>query len=87
MRVTAQVFHDVMITDLRPELAKVTAPVTLLYAQDEGALTAEQASAAFESQYAGVAKFLPQMVRGSRHFIMLDQPDAFAAAVDTFLAG
>lgn len=87
MRVTAQVFHDVMITDLRPELAKVTAPVTLLYAQDEGTLTAEQARAAFEPQYAGVATFFPQMVRGSRHFIMLDQPDAFAVAVDKFLAG
>ena len=34
-RVTAQVFHDVMTTDMRGELGAVTAPVTLLYAQDD----------------------------------------------------
>ena len=85
-RVTAQVFHDVMTTDMRAELPAVTAPVTLLYAQDDSLMPAERAKAAFEPQYAGVAKFTAQMVTGSRHFIMLDQPEAFAKAVDAFLA-
>ncbi|MDR6834633.1 MULTISPECIES: alpha/beta hydrolase [unclassified Sphingopyxis] len=85
-RVTAQVFHDVMTTDMRGELAAVTAPVTLLYAQDDSLMPAERAKAAFEPQYVGVAKFTAQMVSGSRHFIMLDQPEAFAKAVDDFLA-
>lgn len=85
-RVIAQVFYEVMITDLRPDLGKVKAPVTLLYAQDDGAMPAAMAKATFEPQYAGLADFRPQMVPGSRHFIMLDQPDAFAAAVDKFLA-
>lgn len=85
-RVTAQVFHDVMTTDMRGELAAVTAPVTLLYAQDDSLMPAERAKAAFEPQYVGVPKFSAQMVAGSRHFIMLDQPEAFAKAVDDFLA-
>ena len=85
-RVTAQVFRDVMTTDMRGELAAVTAPMTLLYAQDDSLMPAERAKAAFEPQYVGVAKFTAQMVPGSRHFIMLDQPEAFAKAVDGFLA-
>ena len=86
-RVTAQVFYDVMTTDMRGALGKVTAPVTLLYAQDDSAMPAAAAKAAFEPQYAGLAHFKAQMVPGSRHFIMLDQPAAFATAVDAFLAG
>lgn len=85
-RVTAQVFHDVMTTDMRGELGAVTAPVTLIYAQGDSLMPAERAKAAFEPQYVGLAKFTAQMVPGSRHFIMLDQPAAFAKAVDDFLA-
>lgn len=85
-RVTAQVFFDVMTTDMRGELAQVTAPVTLLYAQDDRVMPAAMAQQAFEPQYAGTARFQAQMVPDSRHFIMLDQPDAFAKAVDAFLA-
>lgn len=85
-RVIAQVFYEVMTTDLRGELPKVKTPVTLLYAQDDGAMPAAMAKAAFEPQYAGLADFRPQMVPGTRHFIMLDQPEAFAAAIDKFLA-
>jgi len=85
-RVTAQVFRDVMVTDMRSELAAVTAPVTLLYAQDDSAMTPARAKAGFEPQYAGIATFKAQMVPNSRHFIMLDQLEAFAKAVDAFLA-
>ena len=85
-RVTAQALRDVMTTDMRGELAAVTAPVTLLYAQDESVMPAERAKAAFEPQYAGLKSFRAQMIPGSRHFIMLDQPEAFAKAVDAFLA-
>lgn len=85
-RVTAQVLHDVMTTDMRGELTAVTAPVTLLYAQDDSLMPAERAKAAFEPQYVAVAKFTAQIVPGSRHFIMLDQPEIFAKAVNDFLA-
>lgn len=85
-RVTAQVLHDVMTTDMRAALPKVQAPVTLLYAQDDSAMPAERAKAAFEPQYVVTPHLKAQMVPGSRHFIMLDQPGAFAKAVGEFLA-
>jgi pimeloyl-ACP methyl ester carboxylesterase len=85
-RVTAQLLTDVMTTDMRGDLTKVRAPVTLLYAQDDSLMPAARAKAAFETQYAGTPHFTAQMVPGSRHFIMLDQPAVFAAAVDKFLA-
>ena len=38
-RVVAQALFDDMTTDMRPELSKISAPVTLLYAQDDRAMT------------------------------------------------
>ncbi len=84
-RVTAQAFYDDMTTDMRGELPKIMAPVALLYAQDDGAFSTEQAKAMFEPQYAAVPHFNAHMITGSRHFIMLDQPEKFAGAVTDFL--
>ena len=85
-RVVAQLLLEDMTTDMRPELGKITAPVTLLYAQDDRAMTVEQSTAAFVPQYAGTAKFKAVQINGSFHFIMLDQPEKFAAALSEFLA-
>jgi pimeloyl-ACP methyl ester carboxylesterase len=84
-RVVAQLLLDDMTTDMRPELPKITAPVTLLYAQDDRAMTPEQSTAAFVPQYAGTAKFNAVQITGSYHFIMLDQPEKFAAELTKFL--
>lgn len=85
MRVTAQLFYDIMTTDARADLGKISAPVTLLYAQDDRVMPAATAEAAFVPQYKGVARFTPVMVPDSRHFIMLDQPERFQAEVEKFL--
>jgi pimeloyl-ACP methyl ester carboxylesterase len=85
-RVVAQALLDDMTTDMRPELSKITAPVTLLYAQDDRAMTLEQSTAAFVPQYAGLARFAPVQITGSYHFIMLDQPQKFGAELAKFLA-
>ncbi len=81
-RVSAEALYEVMTTDLRPELAKVTAkPFTVLYATGAG----PQAKQLWEMGYAGSpAKLVP--IADSWHFIMLDQPAAFAAALKNFLA-
>jgi pimeloyl-ACP methyl ester carboxylesterase len=84
-RVTAQAFYDDMTTDVRAELPKVQAPVTLLYAQDDSAMTPEAATKAFVPQYTGTPVFEARMVKGSRHFIMLDQPEMFEREVEAFL--
>ncbi|MBX9797236.1 alpha/beta hydrolase [Sphingomonas sp.] len=80
-KVTAQALYEVMTTDLRPELAKVTArPFTVLYATGAG----PRAKVIWESSYAGSpATLVP--VADSWHFIMLDQPARFSAALNAFL--
>ncbi len=80
-RVNAEALYEVMTTDLRPELAKIAAkPFTVLYATGAG----PQAKALWELGYAGSPATLVPIAE-SWHFIMLDQPAAFEAAVDAFL--
>ena len=78
---TGQALYEVMTTDLRPELAKITAkPFTVLYATGAG----PQAKTIWEGGYAGSpARLVP--IADSWHFIMLDQPKAFADALRDFL--
>jgi pimeloyl-ACP methyl ester carboxylesterase len=84
--VTARSVHELMTTDLRPELSTITAPLTVLYAWDAGlGLPAEAADRLFRGAYAGAPAARLQRVDGSYHFIMIDQPEAFATAVDNFL--
>jgi pimeloyl-ACP methyl ester carboxylesterase len=86
--VVGQAMLDDMSSDVRPDLAKITQPVTMLYPWD-AATGAPQA--AFDRLYTGA--FAPlkqahfQRIDGSFHFIMIDQPAAFQAAVETFLKG
>lgn len=85
LKVVATVMHEVMATDLTSELANIRAPLTLLYPQDDRLLSAEMAARIYGTAYAPLktARLVP--VKGSYHFIMQDQPEAFAAAVDAFL--
>ncbi len=83
--VTAQAMLDDTLTDMRPELSKITAPVTLLYAQDDRAFPEAMARSLFEGAYKGTTNFNPVMVKGSYHFIMLDQPEKFTAELRAFL--
>jgi len=78
----AQAMGDVAGSDFRPILAKVSAPVTVLAAWSEGApYSSDQLRAIYEGQYAGLTDVDVRVIANSRHFIMLDQPDAFANAL------
>jgi len=67
-----------MLLDLRPRMANITAPVTVLYEAPLDAL--------IQADYAPVAhKTLIATKPGVKHFIMYDDPKAFDAAVDGFL--
>lgn len=81
-RVVAQSMYELMTTDLRTELSQVIArPFTVLYATGAG----PQAKVIWEGGYAGsAAQLVP--IADSWHFIMLDQPAAFAKALTEFLA-
>lgn len=78
--------RDVMTTDARPGLAAMTTPVTALYASDaDGGAPAAMADVLWAAQYADLPGVKLIRIDDSRHFIMADQPDAFARAVDDFL--
>ena len=78
---------EVMTTDARPGLSAMTVPVWAVYAADaDGGAPAAMADAMWSSQWTGVPDLTLERVDGSRHFIMADQPEAFYAVVDRFLA-
>ncbi|GAA0737792.1 alpha/beta fold hydrolase [Sphingomonas japonica] len=81
-KVVAQAMYEDMVTDLRPDLGRITAkPFTVLYATGAGPM----ATAIWEREYNGSPATLVA-VPDSYHFIMLDQPERFAREVATFLA-
>lgn len=83
----ATAIREVMITDARPGLAAMTTPVWAVYAADDnGGAPAAMADQTWAREWAGLPGVTLRRVDNSRHFIMADQPDAFAALVDAFLA-
>lgn len=85
-KVAAQLIYDDMTTDLRPELGAITAPFTMLYPFDASAMPAEMVDGLYKGAFAPAKTVTLKRIDDSRHFIMLDQPAPFAAAVDAFLA-
>ncbi len=84
--VMAQAMYDAMIDDARPLLPAIKAPVTVLYAWDATmGQPQELADDTFQGAYAGLPAAKLTRIDGSFHFIMLDQPAAFAAAITAFL--
>lgn len=85
--ILARAVHELMTTDLRPELPRIGAPVTVLYAYDPVfGMPAEQIDDLFRSAYASAPGVTLERIDGSFHFIMFDQPKRFEAAVSRFLA-
>jgi len=83
----ASAIREVMTTDLRPGLAAMTTPVWAIYASDaDGGAPAAGADGVWAREYATLPGVRLVRVDDSRHFIMADQPERFAALVDQFLA-
>lgn len=83
----ANAFHELIVTDLRPELGNITQPMTVLYViPPQAPITPEQYDAYLRASYAGVPQARIVKIEESYHFIMIDQPDRFMAEVRTFLA-
>ncbi len=81
----ANAFFEMMQKDLRPDLGKITAPVTIIAATEGGALWAMM-EAGWRAQIGAIAGVDFEPVEHAKHFVMLDQPDAFYALVDKALA-
>lgn len=84
--VVGQAAYDDLMTDLRDQIAGVKAPVTLLYPWDAG-MGAPQSfvDRLYTAAFAALPGVKIKRVDGSFHFIMIDQPQAFADEVEAFL--
>ena len=78
---------DDLTLDLRPGLAGITTPITLVY-PDYTPLGAPKGSTdgMYHGMYATTKSMTFVRADNSLHFIMLDQPAQFDAALDAFLA-
>jgi pimeloyl-ACP methyl ester carboxylesterase len=84
-RVTGLALYDDLTTDLRPDMASIATPITLVYPWS-AQLPEATAKAFYTGEYAKAPHVTYVPVGDSAHFVMLDQPAAFAAALQVFLA-
>ncbi|MBA4803773.1 MAG: alpha/beta hydrolase [Brevundimonas sp.] len=85
-QVAASAFRELIVTDLRPELARITAPTTVLYVKfNDPRMTPEITDGVYRASFATLPGAELKRIDDSAHFIMLDQPAVFAAEVNAFL--
>ena len=83
---SANAFHELITTDLRPELARITAPTTVLYVRLPTApVSAEQMDALYRTSFAGLQGVQLKRIPDSWHFIQWDAPERFNAELRAFL--
>lgn len=85
--VFARAMFEDLQTDLRTEVAAIKTPTLMLYPYDPTMQGPDPAR--IDALYQGAYKPMPnakvERIDDSRHFIMLDQPEKFDAAVEAFL--
>lgn len=86
-RVTAQALYADLTTDLRADLPRITVPMTIVYPWNtESGPAKALADPFYRKQYAAAPKASFVDIGDAAHFMMLDQPAAFATALDRFIA-
>jgi len=84
--VSSAAYRELIVTDLRPELARITAPTEVLYVTFEfPGMTPEITDGIYQASFASLPGVTLTRIDDSAHFIMLDQPARFAADVAAFL--
>jgi pimeloyl-ACP methyl ester carboxylesterase len=77
-------YAEMSVSDLHPQLSKIVAPVLVLAATPTEA-QADGYRAFYLQDYAGTPRLDVIAIAPSKHFIMYDQPERFASALDAFL--
>jgi N-formylmaleamate deformylase len=80
--------YDMMTTDLRDDVSKITAPtlgIGTWIGYKQYGVTRDQVEKNFRDQYAKLKNFQLVLSDKARHFVMLDDPEGFFAATDAFL--
>lgn len=83
-RVSAEAMYEDMTTDLRPDMAAIKTPITLVFPYSQ-AMPKERAAPFYKGEFAKAPNVTFVPVADSAHFVMLDQPGAFAAAMADFV--
>lgn len=84
--VAARATHELATLDLAPELPRIRAPFTVIYAVPDDAADAAAIDRLYRTGYAGLKGVRLRRVPGSGHMVMYDQPRRFYAEVRAFLA-
>ena len=83
---SGQAMYDLITTDLRPDVAKIKVPLTVLYVTPHGApVTDAQIEQFYAMSYAGAPQAALKRIPASYHFIMIDEPEAFRSELKAFL--
>lgn len=84
-RVVAEVLYEDLTTDVRPQLASVSTPITVVVPWSDKGFGEEQTLGFYKRQYATLPRASFITIGDAGHFVMLDQPEKFAATVETFV--
>jgi pimeloyl-ACP methyl ester carboxylesterase len=85
-RTAANAFHELIVTDLRPELARITAPMTVLYVVPPDApVPPAEFDRAMQLSFENVRHARIVRIAESNHFIQFDQPSRFVAEVNALM--
>ncbi|MEM7522148.1 MAG: alpha/beta hydrolase [Pseudomonadota bacterium] len=83
--VMAQAMSEVLVTDLRSQISAIEIPTTVIYARDGQIPNMNGVEAFYQDLYAVIPDLMLIAIDDALHFVMLDQPEAFQAAVDAAL--
>lgn len=83
--VTARATHELALTDLTPELPRIAAPLTVLYASLDPSRRAAD-DGRYRAAYRGKRGARLVRIDNSGHMIMYDQPTRFRSELKAFLA-
>ncbi|WP_292065253.1 alpha/beta fold hydrolase [Brevundimonas sp. UBA7664] len=84
--VSSAAFRELVVTDLRPEIGRITVPTEVLYVKfNDPRMTDEFTDGVYRASFANLPGATLTRIDDSAHFIMLDQPVRFAAEVNAFL--
>ncbi len=86
-QVSSRSFRELILTDLRPELPRITVPTEVLYVKfNDPRMTNEMVDGIYQASFATLPGVELKRIDDSAHFIFLDQPGTFYAELDAFLA-
>jgi pimeloyl-ACP methyl ester carboxylesterase len=86
-KTTGDAMYFLFQTDLRKDVGKITVPLVAIVADGNGQSKREELEATWHAQIDPVPHHDLVVIEHAKHFVMLDQPDAFYAALDRYLAG